>query len=363
MGTRVLIMAGGTGGHIFPALAVAEALRGEGVDVRWLGTRRGMEARIVAEAGIPMDVIAISGLRGKGLAGWLSFPLRMAYALMQSLAIIMRYRPLLVLGMGGFVSGPGAVVAWLLRIPLLIHEQNAIAGLTNRVLSRLATRTLLGFPGALAGRKHMVVTGNPVRASIAGLPPPETRMEDRHGPLRLLVLGGSQGALAFNEAVPAAMARLPVERRPAIRHQAGERHLATARRQYEELGLAGEVTAFIEDMGDALGWADIVVCRAGALTIAELTAAGVASILVPYPFAVDDHQTHNARFLSDAGAAVLLPQSETLAAELQAWFEELLGDEAAARRRLLDMACAARRLARPDAARTVAHICMEVAHG
>ena len=361
MGVRVLIMAGGTGGHIFPALAVAERLRGDGADVRWLGTRHGMEARIVAGAGIPMDVIAISGLRGKGLMGWLLLPLRMAYALLQSLSVIMQYRPLVVLGMGGFVSGPGAVMAWLLRIPLVIHEQNALAGLTNRVLSRLATRTLTGFPGTFAGRRNTVVTGNPVREAITALPPPQVRMEGREGPLHLLVLGGSQGAQAINEAVPCAMARLPEAQRPRIRHQAGERNLHAAQEQYDALGLEGEVTAFIDDMAAALGWADVVVCRAGALTIAELAAAGVAAVLIPYPFAVDDHQTHNARFLSDGGAAVLLPQRGTLCEELHGWFAELLAE--APRRRLLDMACAARRLARPDAARTVARICMEVAHG
>ncbi len=361
MAVRVLIMAGGTGGHIFPALAVAERLRDDGADVRWLGTRHGMEARIVPGAGIPMDVIAISALRGKGPAGWVLLPLRMGRALLQSLIVIMRYRPLVVLGMGGFVSGPGAVMAWLLRIPLVIHEQNAIAGLTNRVLSRMATRTLMGFPGAIAGRKNLVVTGNPVRRAIAELPPPEARMADREGPLRLLVLGGSQGARAINEAVPSAVARLPGARRPRVRHQAGERNLEGARKLYASLGVEGDVTAFIDDMAAALGWADVVVCRAGALTIAELAAAGVAAILIPYPFAVDDHQTHNARYLSDAGAAVLMPQNGTLTDELHGWLEELPRE--APRRRLLEMACAARRLARPDAARTVARICTEVAHG
>jgi UDP-N-acetylglucosamine--N-acetylmuramyl-(pentapeptide) pyrophosphoryl-undecaprenol N-acetylglucosamine transferase len=295
--TRVLIVAGGTGGHVFPALAVASALRERGVEVTWLGTRRGMEAKRVPEAGFPLDWVEVRGLRGKGVVGWLLAPFRLLRALIQALAVMRRRAPDVVLGMGGFVSGPGGLAARLSGRPLVIHEQNAIPGLTNRLLSRLAGRVLVGFPGTFPGRERH--TGNPVRAAIARLPEPAARLAGRSGPMRLLVLGGSQGALGLNRVVPEALAELSPEARPEVWHQAGERHVALAQEEYGQAGVEGRVVAFIDDMSVAYAWADLVLCRAGALTIAELAAAGVGALLVPYPHAVDDHQSANAAFLAD----------------------------------------------------------------
>ncbi len=357
MVTRVMIMAGGTGGHVFPALAVAERLRAGGAEVLWLGTRAGIEAGVVPRAGIPLETVAISGLRGKGALGWLLLPLRLLLAMTQSLAVIMRFRPMVILGMGGFVAGPGGLVGWLLRKPLLVHEQNAIAGMTNRWLARLATRALVAFPDALPARLHPVVTGNPVRDAIAALPPPEARLAGREGPPRLLVLGGSQGARGLNGALPVAIAALPADARPVIRHQAGRGRDDEVRRAYAERALPAEVDAFIDDMATAYAWADVVVCRAGALTIAELTAAGLGAVLVPYPHAVDDHQTRNAAFLVEAGAALLVAEGEDLARRLADALAPLLRDRARAR----SMAVAARSLARPDAAGEVARHCLELA--
>lgn len=359
MVTRVMIMAGGTGGHVFPALAVAERLRAAGAEVLWLGTRTGIEAGIVPRAGIPLETVHIGGLRGKGALGWLLLPLRLLLAMTQSLAVIMRFRPMVILGMGGFVAGPGGLVGWLLRKPLLVHEQNAVAGMTNRWLARVATRTLIAFPGAVPARLHPVVTGNPVRAEITALPPPAQRFAGREGPLRVLVLGGSQGARGLNGALPDAIAALPADSRPQIRHQAGRGRDDAVRGAYAERALPAEVDAFIDDMAAAYAWADLVVSRAGALTIAELTAAGLGAVLVPYPYAVDDHQTRNAAFLVDAGAAALVPEGEGLAQRLAQALAPLLGDPG--RARVCAMAEAARRLARTDAAGEVARHCLELA--
>lgn len=360
MVTRVMIMAGGTGGHVFPALAVAERLRAEGAEVLWLGTRNGLEAGIVPRAGFRLETVMIAGLRGKGPIGWLLLPLRLLFAMLQSLAIIMRFRPMVVLGMGGFVAGPGGLVTWMLRKPLLIHEQNAIAGMTNRWLARLATRTLIAFPAALPARLQPVVTGNPVRDAIAALPPPAQRLAGRSGPLHLLVLGGSQGARSLNRVVPAALAALPQGQRPLIRHQAGRGADDALRQAYASASVDAVVEPFIEDMAEAYAWADLVVCRAGALTIAELTATGIGAILVPFPHAVDDHQTHNAAGLVDAGAAVIVRDDEGLAPGLESALQALL-TAADGRARLQAMAEAARGLARPDAAGEVARHCRELA--
>jgi UDP-N-acetylglucosamine--N-acetylmuramyl-(pentapeptide) pyrophosphoryl-undecaprenol N-acetylglucosamine transferase len=360
MVTRVMIMAGGTGGHVFPALAVAERLRAAGAEVLWLGTRGGLESGIVPRAGIPLETVRIGGLRGKGAIGWLLLPFRLLTAMAQSLVIIMRFRPMVILGMGGFVAGPGGLVTWLLRKPLLVHEQNAIAGMTNRWLARLATRTLIAFPGTIPARLLPVVTGNPVRDAIAALPPPEQRFAGRSGPLRLLVLGGSQGARGLNGALPDAIAALPAARRPRVRHQAGRERDDDVRRAYTERSVAAEVEPFIDDMAAAYAWADLVVSRAGALTIAELTAAGLGAILVPYPHAVDDHQTRNAAWLVDAGAAVLAPEGPGLAQRLAQSIDGLADGDG--RIRLREMALAARRLALPDAAGEVARHCLELAH-
>jgi UDP-N-acetylglucosamine--N-acetylmuramyl-(pentapeptide) pyrophosphoryl-undecaprenol N-acetylglucosamine transferase len=350
----ILIMAGGTGGHVFPALAVADALRARGVEVVWMGTRRGLEARVAPAAGIPIDWVSVSGLRGKSLLKTLLSPFMLMIAFAQAFGIMLARRPRAVLGMGGFVTGPGGLSAWLLRRPLLIHEQNAIPGLTNRLLSRIAREVLEGFPGSLPNGRHV---GNPVRADIAALPAPAQRMNGRNGAARLLILGGSLGARALNRLLPAALAKLDPALRPAVRHQAGRSHFDEAPAAYQAAGVTARVEPFIEDMAAAYAWADLVVCRAGALTIAELAAAGIGAILVPYPHAVDDHQTANARYLSDAGAALVHQEAALNADALAALLSGLVGDRA----RLLSMANAARALARPDAGRIVAERCMALA--
>lgn len=358
--TRVLIMAGGTGGHVFPALAVAEELRAAGVEVLWLGTPEGIESRIVPAAGFAFEPVRIRGLRGKGILGWLLLPVRMARAMARSLVVIMRYRPKAVLGMGGFVSGPGGLVARLLHKPLLVHEQNALAGFTNRWLARIATRVLVAFEGSLPERLRPVVTGNPVRRAIESLPAPEGRFGARSGRLHLLVLGGSLGAQALNETVPEALAACAPGMRPEVWHQAGRAAPESVADDYRGRGIAARVEPFIEDMAAAYAWADLVVCRAGALTVSELAAAGVGAILVPYPYAVDDHQTHNARWLVEAGAARILQEGPDLARRIGDLLAELSpGGE---RDRLLDMARAARARARPGAASLVSRHCLEVAH-
>ena len=355
MGARIAVMAGGTGGHVFPALAVAERLRAQGAEVFWMGTRRGLEARLVPEQGFPIAWIGIEGVRGKGALQTLAAPWKLARAMAEAAAILRQRRPALVLGMGGFVSGPGGLMARMLGIPLIVHEQNRIPGLTNQWLARLACQVFEAFPGSFPAARRAVTCGNPVRPAIAALPPPAARLAGRSGPPRLLVIGGSLGARVLNETVAPAVAALPENRRPEIRHQAGEGTLEIARAAYAKAGLQAEVSAFIADMAAAYAWADLVLCRAGALTVSELAAAGVAAVLVPYPHAVDDHQTANARLLSDAGAAELLPQTQLNPATLSARLERLLGD----RDRLRAMAEAARRCAMPEADARIAAACLE----
>ena len=352
----VLIMAGGTGGHVYPALAVARWLREAGVPVVWMGTRVGLEARVVPEAGFEVEWLEVSGLRGKGPGAWILAPLRLGRALAQAWRVLGRRRPRSVLGMGGFVAGPGGVAAWLRRVPLVVHEQNAVAGLTNRLLEPLARRLLEGFPGVfgVARAEH---TGNPVRAEIAALPPPEQRFAGRDGRWRLLVVGGSLGAQVLNETLPAALAQLDAADRPEVLHQAGARTLELAREAYMRAGVAADVRPFLEDMAAAYGWADLAVCRAGALTIAELAAAGLGAILIPYPHAVDDHQSANARYLTEAGAAELIPQAELSAGDLARRLAAYARDPALRLRR----AVAARGRARPEAAASVARAVLEVA--
>ena len=307
---RVVVMAGGTGGHIFPALAVADVLRSQEIAVTWMGTRTGLEARLVPEAGYPVEWITVGGLRGKGALRWLAAPWRLIRAVHEARAAVRRIQPDVVLGMGGFASGPGGLATWLLGCPLVIHEQNSVAGLTNRLLLRLATQVLEAFPGTFDPRWKAVHTGNPIRAEIAALATePHTRAESEKT-WRLLVLGGSQGAVALNETVPRALAKLPARVRPEVWHQSGARLREQTQSAYWNVGVTARVEPFITDMAAAYRWADLVVCRSGALTVAELAAAGIASVLVPYPHAVDDHQTANARLLVDAGAAILLPQKE-----------------------------------------------------
>ncbi len=352
--TRVLIMAGGTGGHVFPALAVARELRERSVEVRWLGTKAGIEARLVPAAGIDVEWVRVSGLRGKGVAGWLAAPFKLTRAVRDALAAVKSWNPDVVLGLGGFVSGPGGIAAWLTRRPIVIHEQNAIAGLTNRVLATLARTVAEAFPGSFGARTDVVVTGNPVRREIEAIPAPAQRMSGHARP-RLLVFGGSQGAAALNRLVPSAIARLEPAERPEVLHQTGRGRRDAVAAAYAAAGVTADVREFIDDMAAAYAWADVAICRSGALTVAELAAAGVASILVPFPAAVDDHQTANARYLASRGAAVLLQES-TLTAERLAHELKLLtcGDP----RRRLAMAEAARGAAVPGAAEKLADLCL-----
>lgn len=347
----LLVMGGGTGGHIFPGLAVADAVRAHGWHVLWLGNPDGMEAQLVPAHGYELVPLRFAALRGKGLLRKLLLPLKLIAACWQVGKQLSRIQPDVVLGLGGYVSFPGGVMARLQRRPLLVHEQNAIAGLANRVLARIASRVLTGFPGTLPGGE---CCGNPLRPEICSLPEPAARFKDRSGPLRLLVLGGSLGAAALNEQVPRGLALLPAAERPLVRHQSGAQHLVALRANYAAAGVQAECLPFIEDMASAYAWADLVICRAGALTVAELAAVGVASILVPFPKAVDDHQTANARFLANAGAAILLPQDRATA-------EEFALMRTLTRPQLLQMAERARALAKPEATAIVARACMESA--
>lgn len=346
-GRPVMILAGGTGGHIFPGLAVAAALRARGVPVSWLGADGGMETRLVPQHGIAIDTIAVKGLRGKGAMALLGAPVRVLRAIRAASRVMRARQPLAVISFGGYAAGPGGIAAKLHGVPLIVHEQNRAPGMTNRVLARFARRVLTGFPQTFRGIDEDVV-GNPVRDAIAALPMPAQRFAARNGALRLLVLGGSQGARALNDALPRALATLngSVE----VRHQCGEKLRGDAERAYAMAGVAATVEPFIADMAAAYANADLVVCRAGALTLAELCAAGVGSVLVPFPQAVDDHQTRNAEYLVERGAALLLPQGERLAEELRATLAALAADPP----RRLAMAEAARALARPDAAERVA---------
>lgn len=359
MSLAVLIMAGGTGGHVFPALAVAHRLRERQCEVVWVGTERGLEARVVPANGFAIEWLSVSGLRGKGPLTWLLAPLRLTLALVQALAIVRRRKPSVVLGVGGFVTGPGGVAAWLLRRPLLIHEQNAIAGLTNRWLARLAREVLEAFPGSFPENVRTRCVGNPVRREIASLPPPEQRFAARAANVRVLVIGGSLGAARLNASVPAALALMPGSVRPEVWHQAGERGIVDAREAYARAGVQARVDAFIEDMAAAYAWADLVICRAGALTVSELAATGLGAILVPFPAAVDDHQTHNARYLTEAGAAVLIADRDLEPGRLSAELTRLCADRAT----LLDMARRARSRAMPEATEKLTHAVLQAAGG
>lgn len=356
----ILIMAGGTGGHVYPALAVADYLYEKGIPLFWLGTSRGLEARIVPARGYTLLTMNISGLRGKGILRWLLAPYALLAATIKAMGIIRRIKPAAVLGMGGFVSGPGGIAAWCLRIPLCIHEQNAICGLTNRILARLANRVIAAFPGAFPDSVQATVTGNPVRTGIREIAQPEKRFSERPADeLRILVLGGSQGARTLNRVVAETLAGMPPSMKLQIHHQAGDRFYAEAADRYADVSHHVMLEPFIEDMAAAYAWADLVICRAGALTIAELTMAGVAAILVPFPYAVDDHQTANARFMVNADAAICIQERQLESKSLQALLIGFYQD----RPRLQAMAGKARSLARPDATHDVAAICLEVAYG
>lgn len=350
----VLILAGGTGGHIFPGLSVAAALHQRGVPVAWLGANGGMETRLVPEHGIGIDTIAIKGLRGKGFATLFAAPWRVAKAVLAAGKIMRMHKPRVVISFGGYVAGPGGIAARLHGAPLIVHEQNRAPGFTNRVLAKLARRVLTGFPQTFAKREEVV--GNPVRETIISIPPPHQRMVDRDGSLRLLVLGGSQGARALNQAVPQALSALQTQRFQ-VRHQCGQAMQDETQAAYAQAGVDASVEPFIADMAAAYAWADLVVCRAGALTLAEICAAGIGSVLVPFAAAVDDHQTRNAEYLVERGAARLLKQDAQLADHLRVALSELAADPA----QRLAMAIAARELARPDAAQRVADVALQEA--
>lgn len=358
----VLVMAGGTGGHVFPALAVADELRARGATINWLGTGRGIENRLVPAASIPLHLIKVEGVRGRGIMGLVKAPFLIIYALLQAMTVIRQTKPDVVLGFGGFASGPGGLAAKLLGKPLVIHEQNAVAGTTNRLLAKVANKVLAAFPDAFADAGLAQVVGNPVREQIKNLAAVQERYAERtqqNIPLQLLVVGGSLGAKAINELIPAALHELPATARPVVWHQTGKGHADATTALYMQNQVNAKVTEFIDDMAAAYAWADVVICRAGALTVSELMMAGVAAILIPLPSAIDDHQTFNAKNLTQAGAGIALVQKDLTAAKLAA----LLSTELADRHHLMSMAEKAQQLAKPNAAAQVADICEEVARG
>lgn len=356
---NILIMAGGTGGHIYPALAVADKLKENGFQLFWLGSEKGMETRVVPEHGYPLLKINVSGVRGNGLLRLLFTPFMLIIALVQALMIMIKVRPVVVLGMGGFASGPGGVAAWLMRIPLLIHEQNAIAGLTNKLLAPFAVSVMAAFPGAFKDAKKITITGNPVRENISNIIEPGQRYLKRDSNvLKVLVLGGSLGARKLNEVIPEAISSLGNEVQYEIKHQCGERNVVDTQQAYKKHNIDVEVLPFIKDMADVYSWADIVICRAGALTIAELATTGIASVLIPFPYAVDDHQTSNANYLAKEDAAVLIQETQLNSEKIK----ELLIKWYQAPEQLLHMANKARSLAKPEATNDVARHCMEAIH-
>jgi len=346
----VMILAGGTGGHVYPALAVADELKQKGVPVVWMGTKKGIEARLVPDAGIDIDWLGMSGLRGKGLFTLLLAPLKIIMACYQALSILRKRKPQVVLGMGGFVSAPGGLMAWLIHTPLLIHEQNAVPGMSNRLLSKVAKKVMEAFPGSFKAKAMHV--GNPVRRSITTLASPQQRNKDREGALRVLVFGGSLGATRLNEIVPQACANVLQHNPLQIKHQAGPGNFDQTRLNYAHLKVKAEVLEYIDDMESMYAWADLVICRAGAMTIAELAAAGVASVLVPYPYAVDDHQTFNAMYLSENNAAILLSQADLDVDKLTEILKNM------SREKTLIMANKARKLGMPESSKLVAEACI-----
>jgi UDP-N-acetylglucosamine--N-acetylmuramyl-(pentapeptide) pyrophosphoryl-undecaprenol N-acetylglucosamine transferase len=356
----IMIMAGGTGGHVFPGLAVAEALRARERSVVWLGTQRGLEARVVPPAGIDIEWITIVGVRGRGVLAWVAAPFRILRALAQALGALRRRRPAAVLGMGGFVAGPGGFAAWLMRRPLLLHEQNAVAGTTNRLLAPLATRIFAAFPGSFPGRRDEQVIGNPVRATIVPSDSPRERLLARRSERRrLLVVGGSLGARILNATLPGALAQIPAALRPEVWHQAGRTGVDDARKAYADAGVEARVEPFIDDVASAYRWADLVVARAGGITLAELSVVGVGAILVPFRAAIDDHQTRNAEHFTGAGAGIRISEQDLSPGALSSALTDCLGDF----ERLIAFAEAARRQAHADAAEKLAAACVSAAEG
>lgn len=354
-GEKIIVMAGGTGGHVFPALAVAKELIERGYAIQWLGTAAGIEADLVQKHDIPLVRLNVQGLRGNEFGRLLKAPWMICRAIVEAWGLMRAPQVVAVIGLGGYVTGPGGIAARLAGRPLLIHEQNAVPGLTNRLLACIATQVLEAFPGSFASKRGVQYVGNPVRAEIAALSKPAERFASHEGALRILVLGGSQGAVALNELVPQSLAVLSRQNAITVRHQCGKRHVEKTRTAYLTAGLDAEILPFIEDMAAVYAWADLIICRSGALTVAELAAAGVASVLIPFPFAVDDHQTLNARFLADAGAALLCPQSRLSIEGLKAQLQPLMNREV-----LLRMAEKARALAKVDATHLVADACEKV---
>lgn len=346
----LLVMAGGTGGHIMPGLAVAQEMKARGWNVVWLGNPERMEGQLVPKYGFELHALRFGGVRGKGVMALLKLPIALTCACIQANAVIRRVRPDVVLGMGGYVAFPGGLVSAIRRTPMVIHEQNAVAGTANRWMARLARKVMTGFPGSLPGA---VVVGNPVRADIAQMEPPAQRYAARTGPLRILVIGGSLGAQVLNTIVPQAMQRIETAQRPSIRHQSGELHLSVLRASYDDAGVHAECVAFIDDMAQALAWADLVICRAGAMAVSEVAAAGVAALFVPLPHAIDDHQTANARYLSECDGAWLQRQSDFSPEWLAQWLR------AHDREALSEVAQHAYQHARPDATAHIAEACIQ----
>lgn len=356
MRANILIMAAGTGGHVFPALACAEEFKARGYQVHWLGAGRGIENELVPAAGFPLHTLKVTGLRGKGLSSLLTAPFKLLAALWQAKRLMRELQPVCVLGFGGYVTGPGGLAAKLSSVPLVIHEQNAVAGTANRALATFATRICEAFPNTFKKAKNCITTGNPVRQELFLA---TERQDLALRPVHLLVLGGSLGAEPLNKLVPAALAKIPQELRPQVTHQAGRENDQVTRERYQTAAVEAQVQPFISDMAQAYAWADLVICRAGALTVSELAAAGLASFLVPLPHAIDDHQTRNAEFLAEQGAAVLLPQHATDADRLAAQLTEVLMNK----QRIKTMGEHARLLAQPDATQRVVAACLEVARG
>lgn len=352
MSKTLMVMAGGTGGHVYPAMAVADYLKSQGWTIVWLATEGGMENRLIEGKGYQKAMITMQGVRGKGLLGWILLPIKLLKALRQSYQAIRQYQPNVVLGMGGFAAFPGGLMARFLAKPLVIHEQNSVAGLTNKLMAKIATRVLAAFPGAL---NKALVLGNPVRADIATMAAPEVRFAEHQGALNILVVGGSLGAQALNELIPQALANIPKASRPIVIHQAGVKHIGALEANYQKHGVSADCRAFIDNMAEIYAQADFVICRAGAMTIAELSAVGLGSLLVPFPYAVDDHQTTNAVYLSENNAAFLIQQKELTVDKLVQVFLQLT------RNQCLKMAKQARALGKPDATANVANVCMEVA--
>lgn len=355
---RVLIMAGGTGGHVFPGLAVANYFRDQGVEVHWLGTSQGLESRLVPEAGLPMHLITISGIRGKGIKPLLNAPIKISKAIKEAMRVIHEINPDVVIGMGGFVSGPGGVASWITKRPLIICEQNAKAGTTNRILATISKRIVQGFPDSFKSQAKLATLGNPVRPEIANLPSPEQRFNAPGKKFRLLVLGGSLGAQALNSVIPKALAEIPEAERPEVWHQTGDKLFEAAKTAYESMHIQANLQPFIKDMGEAYSWADMVICRAGALTVAELCAVGLGAILVPFPYAVDDHQTANAQYMAKHDAALCIQQTDLTATRLA----DIVREFSNSPEKRVAMAQAAYRLRKVDVAEKIYQICEEVCH-